>query len=459
MLTPLFNKIPFRFNFSLQWKIRYRRALAISLLLHILSGLVIAKILKLVFDAENSIHPSAIEFVFLPPEEIEFTANGFVRPSDESRNRAEMLKNTGSMQRLGENRGLLDARSTESQASDIPPTPLVPMDNMHEESIASPTPNDLAIATKPADLRSAFDYAPKPMTHTIAADIFDENYRLQPATLSITSTEKEKLSEKLERILHDFPLDLQQDTTIRWEWQESEYIFDFKNIPAEKPTQFDEVVVKIKKEHMGLSTATETHMRRMAFSHYAKFVDFWNPRIVLHDDEFDGRFHSNSAFKITNFGRRPQFRGKVTTSAHSVQTSGAFSLSFIPQRDSIFVAGLETGIDEIKLPRGFDAFDEKIDDSLTYRFSEETWLRFQRSGIISWRSKSEAQEHIIRLADATVVLLGLPNAKLHLQGVLAGKVMVSSKADILIDGSLVYKTDPRVYGSAEDYLVLCRRKI
>src|SRR5690606_29230278 len=94
--------------------------------------------------------------------------------------------------------------------------------------------------------------------------------------------------------------------------------------------------------------ATEVTMKRLAFSSFAQFVDRWDRDVQIHDDEVTGRFHSNSEINLLrNREARPIFHGRVTTASRTIRSDsiGRFD------RKSTFLAGLETGVRRILMPR------------------------------------------------------------------------------------------------------------
>src|SRR5690606_37951871 len=90
------------------------------------------------------------------------------------------------------------------------------------------------------------------------------------------------------------------------------------------------------REQRGL-LATTIRMKRLAFSNYAQFVNRWDDSVQIHDDELEGRFHTNSELNLS-YSRTvaPRFLGKVTTSARRVSITEE---SGYRSRDEIFQGG------------------------------------------------------------------------------------------------------------------------
>ncbi|KAA3619972.1 MAG: hypothetical protein DWQ05_04400 [Calditrichaeota bacterium] len=435
-----------------------RRALALSFLAHFCMAFIFAGLLNLIFDTEPGADPTTLEFVFLPADE----NDNFITQARFKKRGSP--KNSQSPKQHLSSKAVQNNYTAESGngAKNIPAHPqsaLLPQNSIDfHESPASPAVNELDISNQKSELRSTFEYAPVFHERKDSPDIFDKDYQLQWATLPVSVGEKEKINDKLHDIIEELAEAQNKDTVVFWEWENANYTFDLDHTEAESAMELDEIFVKITRKRDGISTTTAMRMRRMAFSHYAKFVDYWNPLIVLHDDEFDGRFHSNSTFNIMNIGKRPKFRGKVTTASHQIKASGTPYFSFITQRDSVFRAGLETGVGTIKLPRSLNISVSENPDSLHYLFSEETWITFHSSGEFSWKKKGEPSSKSRYIPKEPITIAGFKKAKLHLRGIISGKMMVYSSGDIIIDGSLTYKKNPMLSSYSEDYLGVVSEK-
>jgi hypothetical protein len=86
-------------------------------------------------------------------------------------------------------------------------------------------------------------------------------------------------------------------------------------------------------------------------------------------------------------------------------------------------------------------------------FSEESWITFHRDGAYSWRTASQpAIEHRAALSREPNSLIG--KAKLHVNGVVKGKVLVYSAKNILIDDDLLYAQNPEAFAQSQDFLGL-----
>src|SRR5690606_2594021 len=200
---------------------------------------------------------------------------------------------------------------------------------------------------------------------------------------------------------------------------------------------------------------TEIELQRLAFSHFAQFVDRWDPNVQVHDDEIDGRFHSNSEIIVSSSrGVAPTFHGKVTT-ARDIDTSR--STGFV-RRSEMFRGGLETRVGRIPLPPRFVPFETTppADGDGVTTFAQDSRIVFYADGTFGFRplDAPDADEQRRALGgDQPAYLIAADKVELHVSGIVNGKVLVYSPDDIVIVGNLTYAADPRRAG-ADDYLGL-----
>src|SRR3970282_1895981 len=189
--------------------------------------------------------------------------------------------------------------------------------------------------------------------------------------------------------------------------------------------------------HDGSRWSTQMRMQRLSFSSFAQFVDRWDPTVQIHDDEIDGRFHSNSDIYVARSGGvQPAFHGKVTTARVINTTHSERRLV----RSQVFLGGLETGAGRILLPRRFSLFGD--DDSAAaaervHRFETTARITFRADGSFTWQElDSTAPERRVVLSAEPHYLIGGEKAALHVQGVVHGKVLVYSPVEIVIEDDL-----------------------
>jgi hypothetical protein len=179
----------------------------------------------------------------------------------------------------------------------------------------------------------------------------------------------------------------------------------------------------------------------------------------MHDDELEGRFHSNSKIYLES-GRdvKPQFHGKVTTASRGIDLASSHGSV---RRDSIFLGGLETGVKRIVLPQHFAAFlvDSSVGHDNIRRFDEDTRITFYPDGTYGWTLvDSDGREQVKTIPDRPSYIIGAPKKKLFIKGIVRGKILVYSPGTITIEGDLTYAHDPGIVANADDYLGLVADK-
>ncbi len=246
---------------------------------------------------------------------------------------------------------------------------------------------------------------------------------------------------------------------LTWKHKGQEYQAEFTRLTASDDMGIERVAVVVSTEEKGKRLSTEMHMKRLSFSNYAQFINRWDSDVQIHDDELDGRFHSNTEISLAySRNTRPQFRGEVTTSARRVNFSQRRGYA---SRDQIFLGGLQTGVKAIRLPKHFLPFpdDSDLTDEQVHRFQEDARITFNSDGSYEWqtigsagsgRRESLLGEYCFLVADKDV--------NLYVKGSVNGKVLIYSPERIIIEGDLVYAQDPAVTPDADDYLGLASDK-
>jgi hypothetical protein len=192
-------------------------------------------------------------------------------------------------------------------------------------------------------------------------------------------------------------------------------------------------------------------MKRLAFSNFVQFVDQWDGDLKLHDDEFDGRFHSNEAIPIEQSDEaKPVFHSTVTT-AEGIDTSESTERV---RRSDIFLGGLQTRVRRIVLPKRFVPFPQDSRAGAdVHELSADTRITFHADGTYSWSSAGSPEQRRA-LPEHPYYIVGAGNAELSLKGIVNGKVLVYSRGKILIEDDLTYASDPLLVPDADDYLGL-----
>ncbi len=309
------------------------------------------------------------------------------------------------------------------------PDNLTPNPDAHNSFVAAP-PRDLDIAVVP---RQAQKHLPV----------------MAPAMLPMTMRERSRLEKVVYKLAAKFA---PRDSSFKFTEKGTTYTARMRHLPAPSATMLDEIHLEISRNENGSDLTTYIRLRRLAFSHFAQFVDVWNPRVAVHNDELDGRFHSNTSFTVSSSGRaQPKFRGKVTTAGFEIKSGDA--PPFLDEA-AIFLAGLETGVQTIRVPKHVNQI-ASAPDSLKQVFEEETWITFERAGAFSWHAASAPENTQQRkLPRAPFFIIGQDKARLHVQGVVNGVVLLYAKNKIIIADDLIYAANQETLAQADDYLGL-----
>jgi hypothetical protein len=209
----------------------------------------------------------------------------------------------------------------------------------------------------------------------------------------------------------------------------------------------------------GARVRTQLTLKRLAFSQFSQIIDRWDPQVQLHDDVVVGRFHSNSPFYIgLDSTATPKFSGKVTTAARGFRVGLNESRR---RREEMFEGGLQTFTGRIELPKeARPFFGQPTDgDAHVHSFDEDSYIVFQPGGRYSWRTRSSDTDLVANYPpDEPAYFVGTKGVTLNVKGTIDGKVLVYSPERIVIEGSLMYASDPRSDGDSDDFLGLVSDK-
>ncbi|HEY8519967.1 MAG TPA: hypothetical protein VIN61_07800 [Gammaproteobacteria bacterium] len=314
-----------------------------------------------------------------------------------------------------------------------------PAENVVAERPPAPTQENAAPrAATPVAPPAAAERAATP---TVAAE---------PEAVPIPEVQRAMLAERIEHLARD-ERRLVPGAELEWTHDGQRYTATVAHLPPHDDTALDHLIVAVSTDQGGERLSTQMRLKRLAFSHFAQFVDRWDPSVQIHDDEIDGRFHSNSEIPVARSnGVQPRFLGKVTT-ARGIDTSSSEQRV---RRDQVFLGGLETRVGRIARPR--QALAGMPDgDGFVHEFREDVRIEFRADGTFAWRpvDGQEPEERVAALSADATYLLGAEDVTLHVRGVVNGKVLVYSADDIVIEDDLTYAADPRSSG-ADDYLGL-----
>lgn len=280
-----------------------------------------------------------------------------------------------------------------------------------------------------------------------------------PQVPARTATFTPKQEVMLARKIHDWALSYHKsedpDDELVWNYKGQRYSAHFTSLPGGDDTRPDRVAVRVTTEQDGNRLSTTIHLKRLAFSNYAQFVNRWDDSVQIHDDEFDGRFHSNSEINLSYSPEvAPRFHGMVTTAARTINVTDRRGHR---RRDEIFLGGLETGVPSIRLPRHYVPLPESmaIREEQLHEFPEDTRITFHADGSYGWVSLASGLfERRGTIRQPASYLIATNKAELHLRGTVAGKVLAFSPNRIVVIGDLVYATDPESPNGGDDYLGL-----
>ena len=284
---------------------------------------------------------------------------------------------------------------------------------------------------------------------------------LQPASVQAPLSPKQEkmLQRKITAWTENLDKVPEAAAGLTWKHKGQEYLAKFTQLPAEDDMGMQRVIVEVSTEEDGKRLSTRLRMKRLAFSNYAQFVNRWDPQVQIHNDEVDGRFHSNSEINLTYSRKvKPQFHGKVTTTARRINVTN--SRGYI-RRDQIFSGGLQTGVRVIRLPKHFLPFpgDAEVADDQIHHFDQDARITFYADGSYDWQAiGSESPQQKAAISKDVSYLIAARKVKLHVKGTVNGKVLVYSPERIVIDGDLVYAQDPEEVPDADDYLGLVSDK-
>ena len=221
-------------------------------------------------------------------------------------------------------------------------------------------------------------------------------------------------------------------------WQQGDYQYNatFEKRTAENDMDTDEVLIEIATNRDGKKLTTSLRLKKMAFSNFAQFINHWDSSISIHDDEMNGRFHSNTRINLlASRNAAPLFHGKVTTASYFVDITGGKT------KKDIFLAGIETGVKRIEMPKPRTLFQEvQSIKSINSRVVEQdSRIVFTHDGhyLVQPRKLTSVMQRY-PIGDRPLYILAAPRVSLWLSGTVNGAVAVYSPERIVIEGSLEY---------------------
>jgi len=311
--------LKFQFIGILKKPFSFRYACAASVVFHFL--FLLAGSLILSFFESSPFHkpPLVFDFVFFPVDEFDNSSS----LADLRKKTDELKENLPQESKTSEPR----ERHRQNLASQI--EQLAEQIDRSEES-ATKTENETSVREKlVSTLEPISLLRPKSIS---------ERPTLVSIKIPMNRKQQKMLRKKFKKWAHNFHKMRLPDSTLVWKHKGSEYTAKFVHEAARTLTDIDELLIEISTEDNGNKLTSELRMKRLAFSSFAQFVDYWDPNVAIHDDVLEGRFHSNTKITLVNsLGIKPKFRGKVTTASYDIK----ISQSGFPHLDQkkVFLAG------------------------------------------------------------------------------------------------------------------------
>lgn len=274
----------------------------------------------------------------------------------------------------------------------------------------------------------------------IAGEVKLKSPNTKPAVADLTQREQRFFERRLVSEIKKISRQNFDASTLEWqnfEWRHKgeDFIAKIEHRPAKSDLEMDELMVDVVTERDGEYLTTTLRLKQLAFSNFAQFVDNWDDGVSIHDDEFNGRFHSNTAINITSDRRgAPRFLAKMTTSARSLNYDGHV------RRKQVFKEGLETGVKRIKMPKPKILFEQDtVIKTGTIRLEEDVRLIFQADGSVLWQALDSVQPmRRIPLNEQANYLVAAPGVKVHVKGEVNGLVAIYAPSRIVIEGPIHY---------------------
>ena len=326
------------------------------------------------------------------------------------------------------------------------PTPRAPAEPAATDAPPIPTETPALVAA-PAD-----NAAEDTTTATAAAP------SLLPGE-PLANAQQQMLTKRLESWTGRFTPE-EPEPTLTWRDNGQRYTAVLRRQPAPDAMGMEHLTVEVTTERDGNRMLTELRMMRLAFSSFAQFVDRWDPDVSIHDDDIEGRFHSNSEITVSGGRVRPVFHGKVTLAARDFETERERVGKTPPSvnRRKMFPGGIETMVRRIalapRLPPG-------APDAQLQRFENDAAITFYEDGSYGWRALDGTEpEQRRRLTEQPHYLLGAnDDVTLRVQGTVNGTVLVYTPGRIVVSGNLRYAHDPRSPGSGDLLGLVAERSV
>lgn len=269
---------------------------------------------------------------------------------------------------------------------------------------------------------------------------------------SFSLTQQKMLDKRIRNWAENMESITASSESISWKHQGQSYVANFNRLPAIGDMGMDEIVVEVVTQQNGNELSKELRMKKLAFSNFAQFTHYWDTNIRVHNDEMNGRFHSNSTILLdADRQAAPVFHGKVTTASHRVDIYRNGSRK---ARNKIFKGGLETRVKKIRMPQPRILLSNQSSNSRnSIVFDKDTNIQFRADGRILWNHVGDLNLQEIFLDDTPIYLFARRGKTLFVSGTVNGKILIYSPTKIVINGDLRY-ADRQSTGPEADILGL-----
>ncbi len=259
----------------------------------------------------------------------------------------------------------------------------------------------------------------------------------EPIQVAIDPKQQRAIQKKVAQFLAGLDNTSELTEPFSWQSQKNTYRASIKYTAAENEMGIDKVAVEVITESDGEQLSTTLRYKQLVFSNFAQFVDQWNKNTVIHDDEMDGRFHSNTKIRlVADHMASPVFHGKFTTAAYGLQQEGR-----VLKKD-VFLGGIETRVKRIKMPKFRTLVpDSGLAKSEVFVVHQDSKIKFMRDGYLlhSHLNYAGPPRKVIS-NQAPLYVMAAPGVTLHVEGVVNGLVTVFASKRILITGNIDYES-------------------
>jgi hypothetical protein len=343
--------------------------------------------------------------------------------------------------------------------SKVPPTPPVALEDPSPLEIESPpepllqkladsdadAPQDIET---PAEEAQATPATPPEAPAVLASDAASPS----PRTITIAPAQQATLTQRMVEAAQ--ALAGAERAEVSWSENGQTYSATLVRSANTDSMALEHVIADVRTTNAdGTQLKTQLKVQRLAFSQFSQVIDYWDARVQLHDDEIVGRFHSNSPFAIAADGEAtPKFLGKVTTAGRAL----TYVTGGLQRRDKMFPGGLQMRAGRIEFPQQSRPFAvTPPQDSYVHSLVEDTHLVFFADGTYTSQGRRAKTPELLRYPqDRPAYFIAPKGITAYVRGTVDGKVLVYSAQGIVIEGDLIYASNPRTTPDVDDYLGL-----